>query len=162
MVRKEPQSCVYAASRGPKTASPVSAAIKPQHAESMQQRIDRLESLVTSLASQSAPKSGDFTHRFTNLTPEGPSPSNQSRQYNAEDDTECTPDIGHGVGVLDIDENHTLYRGTTHWGDVFQEVSSKSSFVFLTTRTSANNHASYLILRRCGVKCKQIKIQLTC
>jgi hypothetical protein len=127
MVRKEPQSCVYASPRGPKTGAPVSAAIKPQHAESMQQRIDRLESLVTSLASQGGPKSADFSHRFTVLTPEGPSPSNQSRQHNTENEAECTADIGHGVGVLNMDENHTLYRGTTHWGDVFQEVGTKSS-----------------------------------
>jgi hypothetical protein len=122
MVRKEPQSCVYACSRGPKPAA-ASDTVKAKHAESMQERIDRLEILVTSLASQSQ-KSGDLAYRTVQPNLIRPSPIGGVPLCTAKDHAEFKSEISHGSGVLNVNENHTLYRGTTHWGDVFQEVSS--------------------------------------
>lgn len=113
MVRKEPHACAYAGSRsvtnvkkytsGTSTARPV---------DSLQQRIDRLESLVTTLASQD---------QSCNRTRHSEDESNGINNEAVSGSLHGLSEIKHGLGVMDVNEHHSQYRGLTHWSDVFQE-----------------------------------------
>lgn len=110
MVRKEPHACAYAWSRT-KNAPP--AAVRSVSVESMQQRIDRLETLVTTLASQdqSCTRKADLGEK-RNGVQNGTKPDNNH----------TLNEIKHGLGVMEVTEHHSKYRGSTHWGDVLGEV----------------------------------------
>ncbi|KAF4630074.1 hypothetical protein G7Y89_g8068 [Cudoniella acicularis] len=50
-----------------------------------------------------------------------PLPAKTLKATNGTDNHHLT-EIQHGVGVLQMTESHSQYRGSTHWGDVFQEL----------------------------------------
>lgn len=100
----------------------------------MQERIDHLESLVTRLASQDNP-----------IQIPAPGPSLATNKMSAiafQNGTESTDnpvdEIRHGVGVMKVCQGKSQYRGSTHWGDVFQEVSGRIMVTFIT----ANNFSA--------------------
>ncbi|TVY88825.1 Pyrrolocin cluster transcription factor [Lachnellula willkommii] len=78
----------------------------------MQQRIDRLEALVTTLASQDqSVKRKVYPGEERNGMQNGTKPDN-NHPLN---------EIKHGLGVMEVTEHHSQYRGSTHWGDVLGE-----------------------------------------
>jgi hypothetical protein len=84
----------------------------------MQERIDRLESLVQSLASQGKPGTEPQGHRANGQLQQNGLKSTDS----ASNGDRHLDNIQHGLGLMKVDENHSQYRGNTHWGDVFREV----------------------------------------
>jgi hypothetical protein len=83
----------------------------------MQERLDRLESLVTTLVTQdqgpSQIKSSSENGRNEQL-----SRDSISREVNGV----SVAGIQHGLGVLKVDDKSSVYRGATHWRDVMEEV----------------------------------------
>ncbi|TVY38561.1 Pyrrolocin cluster transcription factor [Lachnellula occidentalis] len=78
----------------------------------MQQRIDRLETLVTTLASQ------DKSYKRKVY----PGEKQNGIQNDTKPDTNHSlNEIKHGLGVMEVTEHHSQYRGSTHWGDVLGE-----------------------------------------
>jgi len=84
----------------------------------MQERIDRLESLVQSLASQGKP---DTEPQIQVVNGKLPQNGTKSIDLGSTGDRNLD-NIQHGLGLMKVDENHSQYRGNTHWGDVFREV----------------------------------------
>ena len=82
--------------------------------EGMQERLNRLESLVTTLATQDQ-GSGQLIANESN--------GSSSLACKSRDTREDTSGIQHGLGVLKVDDNSSVYRGSTHWRDVMEEVS---------------------------------------
>jgi hypothetical protein len=80
----------------------------------MQQRIDRLESLVNTLASQDQSCKRKVYPRDKRKGMQNGTVSDNNHLLN---------EIKHGLGVMEVTEHHSQYRGSTHWGDVLQEVS---------------------------------------
>ncbi|KAH8686099.1 fungal-specific transcription factor domain-containing protein [Tricladium varicosporioides] len=76
----------------------------------MQQRINRLESLVRNLASQ-----------VENNKP-SPDATNSPPSVHDEKESHCVTEIQYGIGVLQVSNGRSQYRGSTHWGDVFHEL----------------------------------------
>ena len=83
----------------------------------MQQRIDRLEKLVKDMASQSQQENSHLMPSFPETDEARAVPNTNIR-----DGSHALRDIQHGVGVMKVSDNQNRYRGSTHWGDVFQEV----------------------------------------
>jgi hypothetical protein len=85
----------------------------------MQQRIDRLENLVTSLME------GQGTSK-PQTPPDGNGDWAAATTEKGSGDVlvsdELPPAVQHGMGVLTVDGNSSLYYGTTHWHDVLKEV----------------------------------------
>ncbi|KAH6677704.1 fungal-specific transcription factor domain-containing protein [Halenospora varia] len=108
-VRGEANACLYATSQTSKSLTPPGASCASQ-AESMQQRINRLESLVRKLASQ-----------VENNEP-SPDATNSPPSVHDEKERNHVTEIQHGVGVLQVSNGQSQYRGSTHWGDVFHEL----------------------------------------
>jgi len=83
----------------------------------MQERLARLESLVTTLVTQdqgpSQAKLSSEDGRNGQL-----SGDNNSREANGA----WVAGIQHGLGVLKVDMKSSVYRGATHWRDVMEEV----------------------------------------
>lgn len=115
IVRDIPSRCIY---RG---HEPVAARARSARAEGMQERLDRLESLVTTLvtqdqgSSQAKPSSEDGRNGQL-------SRDNNSREANGA----SVAGIQHGLGVLKVDIKSSVYRGATHWRDVMEEVTPLS------------------------------------
>lgn len=84
----------------------------------MQERIDRLESLVQSLASQGKPGIEPQNQGMNGKAPQNGIKSN-GLSLNGDRHLD---NVQHGLGLMKVDENHSQYRGNTHWGDVFREV----------------------------------------
>jgi hypothetical protein len=83
----------------------------------MQERIDRLENLVQSLASQGKPDTESQIHGVNGKAQNGINSAGLDSSSDRHLDN-----IQHGLGLMKVDENHSQYRGNTHWGDVFREV----------------------------------------
>jgi hypothetical protein len=84
----------------------------------MQDRIDRLEGLVKSLASQGKP---DAEPQLLGVNGKLPQNGIKSTDLGSNGDRNLD-NVQHGLGLMKVDENHSQYRGNTHWGDVFREV----------------------------------------
>jgi len=82
----------------------------------MQERLNRLESLVTTLVKQDEVPA----HENPNLE----HTNGHSFQNNISRELESSPVVGiqHGLGVLKVDGDASVYRGSTHWRDVMKEV----------------------------------------
>lgn len=92
------------------------------HAEDMQQRIDRLESLVTTLVAQNQQQTGtnrDFTGSSFQTAPWDQITPVHS---DTSDNDNGVEQIQYEVGVMQIDKNQSIYKGATHWYDVLEEV----------------------------------------
>lgn len=87
----------------------------------MQTRIDRLESLVTTLVEQNQQLGGGSSSQgrgSANLPSDRITPSSSD----ASDNDNPTEEIQHGVGIMQVDEKQSIYKGSTHWYDVLEEV----------------------------------------
>lgn len=71
----------------------------------MKDRINRLETLVTTLIAQ---KEGSAEPNI------GDGPTDQL--------TPPAESMAQSSGTIDVDESRSIYRGTTHWSDVLEEV----------------------------------------
>jgi hypothetical protein len=93
------------------------------HTDGMQERIDRLENLVTSLVSQSQGLSTPRPHTDDVTTEDaGEVQSSSASGSVVKDGGTAYEQIQQGVGVMRVNEHYSLYRGATHWSDVLQEV----------------------------------------
>lgn len=94
--------------------------------EGMRSRIDRLEQLVTSLVAQGHEQNNTSGSDSNNGSPEASSADRDSSAFRApsapERHTPPYEEIEHGVGVMKVDGNGSMYKGNTHWYDVLQEV----------------------------------------
>ncbi|KAN0108498.1 hypothetical protein V8E51_008240 [Hyaloscypha variabilis] len=116
IVRSIPSQCNYRG-HGPVPAR----GFRSAHAEGMQERLNRLESLVTTLVSQDQV----VGHANPNLE--------DGNGYSFEDNVSREPEtasiagLQQGVGVLKVDGDASVYRGSTHWRDVMKEVNELRS-----------------------------------
>lgn len=101
----------------------------------MQERIDRIEDLVTSLISQSPGHNTQdrYPDEGTSATA-AVGQSSLTSGSTAEDGAAAYQHEQHGVGVMSLNESCSSYRGPTHWSDVLQEV----CIISLGTHSSAN------------------------
>jgi hypothetical protein len=119
-VRDNPKGCLYLGSEGGPASS-----LKPMQVEGMQSRIDRLEQLVTSLVGGNDPNGAvsSYVNRGSSEASSSDPDSSTFRATSApERHTPPYEEIEHGVGVMKVDGNASMYKGTTHWYDVLQEV----------------------------------------
>jgi hypothetical protein len=93
-----------------------------KHADAMQQRIDRLETLVKTLIAQCQQKS---------LLEDSPLPNNGVQyRYNPRHETRFDVAAGmsdastmpHNGGTTVVNEHHSVYKAANDWSDVIQEV----------------------------------------
>lgn len=87
----------------------------------MQTRINRLESLVTTLVEQNQQLGGSSSSQgrgSTNLPADRITPSSSD----GSDNDAATEQIQHGVGIMQVDEKQSIYKSSTHWYDVLEEV----------------------------------------
>lgn len=108
--------------------------VRRAHVDGMQERINRLETLVTSLISQSQ-----------GLKPERPyadQPISEGAAYIqssalsgpfVKDSSTTDEEVQQGVGVMSVNEHRSLYRGASHWSDVLQQVRSTSCWTKVKT-----------------------------
>ena len=80
--------------------------------DGMQNRLDRLENLVATLLSETPSSDLDSPHAER----AGPMENGGAR---FEKDLERTRER---LGVMIVEKDNSLYRGTTHWDDVLHEV----------------------------------------
>jgi hypothetical protein len=116
IVRQNSAGCVF---RGADKAS--AGGTRSAKASGMQQRIDRLEGLVTNLMAQ-----GEMTRLNTPLEEpngRGLSPT-ESNDYSTALPEQLPSAVQHGMGVMTVNETSSVYRGTTHWHDLLKEVHS--------------------------------------
>lgn len=81
----------------------------------MQDRLNRLETLVTTLVAQEHPP--DQVQPIVGHVNGTSGPETIAREAQ-------TPEAGiqRGLGVLKVNDNTSVYRGSTHWRDVMSEV----------------------------------------
>ncbi|KKK12426.1 hypothetical protein AOCH_003148, partial [Aspergillus ochraceoroseus] len=103
IVRNQPGACTFVGSQN-RTAPSRSPA------ENMQVRINRLETLVTSLVPRGDEKHGASS--FSNLSPVRTPEITPPRQ------------IQRGHGMLNVDGERSFYLGATHWSDVLHELNA--------------------------------------
>ncbi len=118
-MRQNPVGCIF---RGSEKVSV--AGSRPATANSVQQRIDRLENLVTSLIAQTRERAKADSPHEEQETLKSPLWENGSIEGPA---TEGIPtEVQHAIGVMTVENGglNSKYRGTTHWCDVLKEVSS--------------------------------------
>jgi hypothetical protein len=83
----------------------------------MQERINRLEALVTKLATQARESELNNTHSNIYHQPaEVLTPDSSHDQAHAVEAEERQP------GIMMIEGNKSIYRGGSHWCDVMEEV----------------------------------------
>jgi hypothetical protein len=82
----------------------------------MQDRLNRLETLVTTLVAQEHPP--DQAQPIVGHVNGTSAPETIARE------AQSTPVAGiqRGLGVLKVNDNTSAYRGSTHWRDVMSEV----------------------------------------
>lgn len=92
------------------------AGSRASSAEGMQERLNRLESLVTTLATQD--------HGINQVVSGGDESTVPSSVGHMSRDAQdgSMGGLQHGLGVLKVDDNSSVYRGSTHWRDVMEEV----------------------------------------
>jgi hypothetical protein len=96
----------------------------------MQKRIDRLESLVTTLVAQGQGHS-DTGKSLDNDN----SPQSLISKPTLEDDQHFES-VQHGMGVLEVNDKHSIYRGSTHWGEILEEVHFSASYAHHMTNAT--------------------------
>ena len=93
----------------------------------MQQRIDRLEDVVTSLATHSQVHGKLDTNSLTGAQKEITTAQERIKPYTSSIDKGALDDsMHHGPGMMETNECHSIYSGQTHWGDVMHEVNTLS------------------------------------
>lgn len=93
------------------------------HVDGMQERIDRLENLVTSLISQSqGPRTLNHQSDDGSLKDAAGIQSSSRSDSFARDESTAYEQIQQRLGFMKVSEDYSLYRGATHWSDVLEEV----------------------------------------
>ncbi|KAL3423279.1 fungal specific transcription factor domain-containing protein [Phlyctema vagabunda] len=110
LIRKEPAKCHFKNSNGGSATSN-----RPVNRDAMQERLNRLENLVTDLVSHT---SGSDTQE---VNPAGPPYDDTAPELGA--DERLLLGVHNGIGQMSVGTKQTFYRGTSHWGDVLQEAS---------------------------------------
>ena len=89
--------------------------------------MDELESLVTTLMSQGAAACPENPCMKENQSEE-PTARLPTKSSSGSDSpiAEAHPE----VGVLHVDDQHSIYKGSTHWSQILAEVTLPSSRVF--------------------------------
>ncbi len=124
-MRQNPAGCIF---RGSEKVS--IAETRPASANGVQQRIDRLENLVTSLIAQTRDQAK------ADSPPEEQEILKASPWENGSVEglvTEGIPtEVQHEMGFMTVENGglNSKYRGTTHWCDVLKEVSSQALHFF--------------------------------
>jgi hypothetical protein len=114
--RGEQSTCKW---RGSKNTGPATTAVDP-----MQQRIDRLESLVKRLMSRNE----QSTPPEDNSYPENQINSEYVSELVANGNDDSAWPVSTGMTV--IDGSRSVYKASDNWGDVLQEVRNKFSIPF--------------------------------
>jgi hypothetical protein len=117
IVRSIPSRCDYRG-HGPITVP----GLRSAHAEGMQERLNRLENLVTTLVAQ------DSVPGQVHPGSEDGSGHSTQEEVSREAESTSTASIQHGLGVLKVDGHSSVYRGSTHWRDVMKEVTCLAVF----------------------------------
>ncbi|PMD57147.1 uncharacterized protein K444DRAFT_535235 [Hyaloscypha bicolor E] len=117
IVRGIPSRCDYRG-HGPIPAP----SLRSAHAEGMQERLNRLENLVTTLVAQ------DGVPGQVHPSSEDGSGHSSQEDVSREAESTSTASIQHGLGVLKVDGHSSVYRGSTHWRDVMKELTELKSF----------------------------------
>ena len=102
----------------------------PVHAEDMQKRIDRLESLVTTLVARGQGYSGTGKSSGTDCSPQSLILKPTLR------DGQSFEEVQRGMGVMEVNDKHSIYRGSTHWGEILEEVRFSASYVYHMTNAT--------------------------
>ncbi|CRG91828.1 putative transcriptional regulatory protein C1F7,11c [Talaromyces islandicus] len=114
--RDELSTCKYKGSRN--VSAPT--AHREVHRDSMQQRINNLETLVKKLI--------DTQHKDSyHGSSDAGSPRPKSA-YAAIDVASDASDVAHSTGTTVIDSTHSVYRGADDWYDVLQEINQLKKF----------------------------------
>jgi hypothetical protein len=93
------------------------------HTDGIQERIGRLENLVTNLVSQSQDQRTVRPYSDDSIAEDATGVQNSSTSGSVvKDGSTAYEKIGQGIGVMKVSEHYSLYRGATHWSDVLQEV----------------------------------------
>ncbi|KAH7356780.1 fungal-specific transcription factor domain-containing protein [Rhexocercosporidium sp. MPI-PUGE-AT-0058] len=122
-VRDKAASCVYRGETAPQHGK---RHVQTGQAEDMQTRIDRLESLVTTLVEQNQQLGGRSSSQgrdAADFHSDQITPSNSD----ASDNDNPIEEIQHGVGIMQVDEKQSIYKGSTHWYDVLEELNELKS-----------------------------------
>lgn len=82
----------------------------------MQERLDRLENLVTTLVAQ------DNVPGHADPSPEDGNGHSPQGDISRETESNSIADVQQGLGVLKVDGQSSVYRGSGHWRDVMKEV----------------------------------------
>jgi len=88
----------------------------------VQNRIDRLESLVTKLLLQSDQQKPS-EHSPQSRTGSDSGVSTRDHESVTKVSSSDYDQVENGMGTMKVDEYSSVYRGATHWDDVFREVS---------------------------------------
>lgn len=114
-VRGTPTACLYAdSSRGN-----VGKAANDRHIGDVHQRIGRLESLITNIASREGVQTETSLNTVPWTSANGTLPDRGSQSYYRPTEYE---QLRHGIGIMKVDDDHSSYTGSSHWDDVFDEV----------------------------------------
>jgi Fungal Zn(2)-Cys(6) binuclear cluster domain len=109
IVRSTPSQCTYRG-QGPMPS------LRSVRAEGMQERLNRLENLVTTLVAQ------DHVPGQANLASEDEMGQSSHDGISRDMESHSLVEDQHGSGVLKVDQHSSVYSGSTHWRDVMAEV----------------------------------------
>lgn len=91
----------------------------------MQNRIYRLENLVTSLLAQSGHKTSDDCSPLSGVGSDS-GVSTHDHEPVSKSSASDYDQVENGMGTMKVDEHSSVYRGATHWDDVLKEVCNVS------------------------------------
>ncbi|KAL2073294.1 hypothetical protein VTL71DRAFT_10618 [Oculimacula yallundae] len=123
IVRDRAASCVY---RGETVPQHGKRHVQTGQKEDMQTRIDRLESLVTTLVDRNQ-QLGGVSPSQGRVPASLPSDRITPSSSDASDNDNATEEIQHGVGIMQVDEKQSIYKSSTHWYDVLEELNELKS-----------------------------------
>ena len=115
-MRNEANACIFTGSRFKATST-----LSHAQVNDMQNRIDRLENLVTSLVSEGKDGLRSSPEPVTSQEDDISRLSNVSQPSTASAEIDGSKKVKKGLGMLEVNDNHSLYFPTTHWRDVLLE-----------------------------------------
>ncbi|KAF9894375.1 hypothetical protein FE257_007878 [Aspergillus nanangensis] len=146
--RGDGSSCSYAQANSRKKHSPLQSASSSP--DDMQNRIDRLESLVLSLMTNGSQSAGPGAAM---AAISGNSSSIGSAQHTTDLDLDLDDDDGTGgpeesdteqltksIGIMKVDNNKSYYISDAHWASVLQDITEVKNY-FTTHKKQYEEHA---------------------
>lgn len=119
--RFEQETCKYRGSKnGP--GSGISRRHENEDADPMQERINRLESLVKTLVAQSQEKSQSEDSSPSKSAGSSPDNHRLGNGYDMAAGTKNEPVLSFNAGTTLINERQSVYKTANDWSDVLQEV----------------------------------------